>query len=117
MVLLPLGTLASTYLVDPSYETTAKIIVTAKQENANVLFTPSAPGSTAILSLNVDDSDLNSEMELLVSPDLWNRTVQKLGLRFFKRREAGPVGQWTEGITRSIKETLGMEVRGRSDRD
>ncbi len=116
VVLLPLGTLAATYLVDPVYETAAKVMVTAKQENAGLLLTPSAPGSTSILSLNVDESDLNSEMELLVSPDLWMRTVQKLGLSFFKKPEDGVLAKWLEGAKRTVKETLGIPGTSGSQR-
>lgn len=116
VVLLPLGTLVATYLVDPVYETSAKIMVTAKQENANLLFAPNAPGSTSILTLNVDESDLNSEMELLVSPDLWIRTVEKLGLRFFEKPEKEGLGKWLRGVTKTISETLGMQDKDRPQR-
>jgi uncharacterized protein involved in exopolysaccharide biosynthesis len=79
LVALPLGVLAVCFLVEPLYETTGKVIVTGKKENSALLRSPTE-GASSYLNLNVDEIDLNSEMELLKSLDLWVRVVKKLNL-------------------------------------
>jgi uncharacterized protein involved in exopolysaccharide biosynthesis len=78
VVALPIGVLVGCLLVDPVYESTAKVIVTGKQENATLLTPPNEISKSGYLNLNVDEIDLNSEMELLTSTELWTRTVKEL---------------------------------------
>lgn len=106
VVLLPLATLAASFLVPPVYESSAKILVAAKQESANLLLLPKEAGTNPILSLNVDEMDLNSEMELLLSPDLWVRTVKELGLKFFEKRKGSFVGKWWADFKQAVKDQI-----------
>lgn len=115
VVVLPLATLAASYLVPPVYESTAKILVAAKQENANLLLVPKEAGLNPIISLNVDEMDLNSEMELLLSPDLWMRTVKALGLKFFEKRKESPVGKWWANVKQAIKDQLAFIASSETD--
>lgn len=82
-VLIPLAVYAFCLFTDPIYQTSAKVIVTAKKENTGLLVGDKESRSSAYINLNVDETDLNSEMEILLSMDLWKKTVEKLGLDFF----------------------------------
>ncbi len=82
-LLIPLAVYAFCKVTDPIYQTSAKVIVTAKKENTGLLVGDKESGSSAYINLNVDETDLNSEMEILMSMDLWKKTVEKLGLDFF----------------------------------
>ena len=81
LVVLPLAVLLACFLLPPVYESTAKVIVTGKQENTTLLQVPADRATSSFFNLNVDEIDLNSEMELLKSIDLWILTVKKLGLK------------------------------------
>ncbi len=110
LVALPLGTLLVCYLVTPLYESTAKVIVTAKKETATLLQGPTDTGSSAFINLNVDETDLNSESELLRSLELWMRTVQKLGLSYFDRQEKGLLDSWKADISKTVKSWVGTST-------
>ncbi|MGC8659273.1 MAG: GumC family protein [Desulfomonilaceae bacterium] len=102
VILVPIGVLIGCLLATPVYQVGAKIIVTAKKDEGSLLVGPSA-GASRILNLNIDEMDLNSEMEILKSPDLWTKTVKALGPAFFKSQPKGVLGRifWTvsSGIT------------------
>lgn len=106
MVMLPLGVLAACYIVTPVFEATAKVIVTAKKENAALLQAPGELGSSAYINLNVDETDLNSETELLSSPDLWMRTVKALGLEFLDATDQEDNQGWLRRTRKEIREFL-----------
>ncbi len=108
VILLPLGTLVATYLVTPIFESKAKVLVTAKQESTGLLMAKREAVSTSFLSLNVEEMDLNNEMELLESPELWVSTVKKLGVGYFKDENAGPLSRWFSGLSKLFGPT---EVR------
>ena len=110
MIALPLGVLLACFIVTPVFESTAKVIVTAKKENAALLQAPGNHGSSAYINLNVDETDLNSETELLSSPDLWMRTVRALGLEFFnmddqKKNKKGNQ-DWLHEVSEEIRDFL-----------
>jgi uncharacterized protein involved in exopolysaccharide biosynthesis len=90
ILLIPLAVYGFCKISPPVYQTAAKVIVTAKKENTGLLVGAKESGSSAYINLNVDETDLNSEMEILLSMDLWKETVEKLGLDFFK----SPKGAW-----------------------
>ena len=114
LVVFPLVVLIACLVVPPVYESTAKVIVTGKQENATLLQVPSEKGTSAFLNLNVDETDLNSEMELLKSVDLWMRTVRKLGLKSLKKEEGKSILSPIIARMRSWKaELVGGERKGR----
>lgn len=107
VVLLPVGTLLGTYWVSPVYESSGKVLVTGKDQTPNVVKVPQ-PGFSTVVNLDVDESDLNSEMELLLSLDLWTQAVEKLGLQYF----AQPV-RWSPfapllELADTVKEVLGI---------
>jgi uncharacterized protein involved in exopolysaccharide biosynthesis len=89
MAVIPVAALIAAYLVTPVYRTSAKVLVTAKKENTSLLMGGKETGSTSIFSLNVDETDVNSEMELIQSRDLWKETVEKLGVGYFKEDKKG----------------------------
>jgi uncharacterized protein involved in exopolysaccharide biosynthesis len=112
VILLPLGTLVACFLVSPVYQSSAKVIVTAKKENTGLLLAPKESMQRGNLNLNVDETDLNSEMEILLSMDLWIRTVRKLGIDYFKSKKQSGV---KAGVKRLIKRT-GLTVGAGSNR-
>lgn len=108
LVVVPLVVLAACLVLPPVYESTAKVIVTGKQENATLLQVPTEKGTSAFLNLNVDETDLNSEMELLKSVDLWTRTIKKLGLKSLRKDEgAGILGTVISQVREWKDELLG----------
>ena len=111
VVLLPLAALITCLVVDPVYESTAKIIVTAKRETSALLQYPKEMAAQMSFNLNVDETDLNSEMELLRSPDLWMRTVKKLGVETFKSKESGTIKGWLKEINEALGRPLGGKKR------
>jgi uncharacterized protein involved in exopolysaccharide biosynthesis len=113
VVLLPLGALITCLVVDPVYESTAKIIVTAKRETSALLQYPKEMAAQMSFNLNVDETDLNSEMELLRSPDLWMRTVRKLGVETFKSEASGTIKGWLK----QVNEALGRPLEGKRPAD
>ena len=112
IVILPIAVLFACYVVDPVYETSGKILVTAKKENSVLLQGPRDQGATSILNLNVDETDLNSEMALLTSPDLWIKTVNRIGLDSFKKKEPNPLSEKLGEFKKTVKDFLGIQPRG-----
>ena len=112
VVILPIAVLFACYVVDPVYETSGKILVTAKKENSALLQAPRDQGATSILNLNVDETDLNSEMALLTSPDLWIKTVNHVGLDSFKRKEPNLFAEKLGAFKKTVKDFLGIQPRG-----
>jgi uncharacterized protein involved in exopolysaccharide biosynthesis len=108
VVFLPLAVLAACLSVQPIYESSAKVIITGKRENATLLQSPAEPGTSQYVNLNVDEIDINSEMELLQSLDLWVRTVQKLGVAKFQPKTEGAVDVWMQRLDRFLE---GMSPR------
>ncbi len=108
LIVLPLGVLFACLIVTPVYECTAKVIVTAKKENAALLQSPGDHGSSAYINLNVDETDLNSETELLSSPDLWIRTVKALGLKFFdtEKQKKAKNQDWFDEIRQTVRDLM-----------
>jgi uncharacterized protein involved in exopolysaccharide biosynthesis len=87
VVLLPISTLLACYVIPPVFESNAKVLVTAKDERTGLLLTSPQAAGSAHVNLNVEELDLNSAMEILLSLDLWTRAVNKLGLGFFETRD------------------------------
>jgi uncharacterized protein involved in exopolysaccharide biosynthesis len=112
-IFLPLAVLGICFLVDPVYESSAKVIVTAKKENATLLQGPKDSSAAMYVNLNVDETDLNSEMELLKSLDLWIRTVKTLNLS-----QTGEQKGFIRSTLSNLKRGLGFssEKAGASDR-
>ena len=106
MVLLPVGVLIACLMVTPVYQSTAKIIVTAKKETSALLQFPRELGPSANVNLNVDERDLNSEMDLLKSSDLWIRTVKKIGIGSFKTEEQGVLSAWLKELSAGVERLL-----------
>ncbi|MCA1962266.1 MAG: hypothetical protein LDL33_15920 [Desulfomonile sp.] len=107
VILLPIGTLVGTYWVSPVYESGGKVLIRGKEQSPNVVKVPQA-GFSPMVNLDVDESDLNSEMELLLSLDLWTQTVNKLGLPYFEQTERwSPLSPLVD-LKDMIKETLGL---------
>ncbi len=115
IVILPIAVLFACYVVDPVYETSGKVLVTAKKENSALLQTPRDQGATSILNLNVDETDLNSEMALLTSLDLWIKTVNHLGLDSFKKKEPNFLAEKFAEFKKTVKDLLGIKPRGGKD--
>ncbi len=112
LVLVPLGALIACYVLPPVYESTAKIMVTAKKENASLLQLPKEAGSTAYINLNVDETDLNSERELLLSLDLWVRTIKALGANTLKKEvKREGVSAFLAEIEERVKDLLPRKER------
>ncbi len=107
LVVIPLGVLAACLALPPVYESKAKIIITAKKENPALLQVPQEMASSAVVNLNVDETDLNSEMELLRSPDLWVRTVKKIGLPALKKGQESALASFLDDTAKSVSELLG----------
>ncbi|MDA8407873.1 MAG: Wzz/FepE/Etk N-terminal domain-containing protein [Deltaproteobacteria bacterium] len=103
VVLVPIGVFIGCLLATPVYQVGAKIIVTGKKDESSLLVGPS-PGASRIVNLNIDEMDLNSEMEILKSADLWTKTVKALGPDFFTRQ--------SKGITSRIREAISSSVIG-----
>jgi len=107
VILLPIGTLVGTYWVSPVYESGGKVLITGKAQSPNVVKVPQA-GFSPTVTLDVDESDLNSEMELLLSLDLWAQTVNKLGLPYFDQPERWSPLTPLLALKDMVKETLGL---------
>jgi uncharacterized protein involved in exopolysaccharide biosynthesis len=107
VVAVPLGVLITCMVIDPVYESTAKVIVTAKRETSTLLQYPKEMAAQMSFNLNVDETDLNSEMELLRSPDLWIRTVKKLGIETFKTGSNGRIKAWLKQVNEMLGRPLG----------
>jgi uncharacterized protein involved in exopolysaccharide biosynthesis len=98
VVLLPLSVLAVCLLINPIYESTAQVVVRAKNETSTLLQTPREQGAQMSVSLNVDETDLNSEIEILRSPDLWVLVVNKIGVAALKPEEES----WLSRLTTAL---------------
>jgi uncharacterized protein involved in exopolysaccharide biosynthesis len=107
IVLLPVGVLVACLMITPVYQSTAKIIVTAKKETSALLQFPREMGPSANVNLNVDERDLNSEMDLLKSTDLWIRTVKKIGVAKLKPEEEGMLAGWLKQLDATVERVLG----------
>lgn len=123
VILVPIGVLIACLMATPVYQVGAKLIVTAKKDEASLL-SPSGPGPSRVLNLNVDEIDLNSEMEILRSPDLWTRTVKALGPNFFKDSSGGIINKalWLVsseigGLIESAQEPKKDENKGENEED
>jgi len=88
VILFPLSVLIACLLMTPSYETAGKIVVTAKKDTTSLLTGTPGTGPSQIVNLNVEEMDLNTEMEILRSLDLWAETVKALAPELL--REASP---------------------------
>ncbi len=108
IIALPLAVLAACFIVEPAYEVTGQILVTAKRENTALLQAPGDQRTTNILNMNVDETDLNSEMALLTSLELWMGTVKKLGLPFFRKGEPGIIHGWLGQLKATLSEITGI---------
>lgn len=83
VIVLPLTVLVVCLAMTPIYESKARVLLTAKRQTSTLLQYPGEAGASMVYDLNVDEREINSEMEILTSPDLWMRTVKTLGLKFF----------------------------------
>src|SRR2546423_377200 len=77
------GVVTATRLMSPRYESEMRILV--KNERVDLLVTPSASAQTFV-NTNVDESVINSEIELLSSADLLRQVVMER--RLFERDPA-----------------------------
>jgi uncharacterized protein involved in exopolysaccharide biosynthesis len=109
VIALPLAVLLACFIVQPVYEVTGNILVTAKRENSALLQTPGDQRTTNILNMNVDETDLNSEMALLTSPELWISTVKKLGLPYFRTGKPGIVQEWWTQVKQTLSELVSFD--------
>lgn len=107
VLVLPLAVLAVCLIVNPVFESTAQVVVTAKTETSTLLQYPRELGAQMSVNLNVDETDLNSEIEILKSPDLWIHVVEKLGVSAFKTEEES----WSERIAIAVNNFLGFESK------
>jgi uncharacterized protein involved in exopolysaccharide biosynthesis len=106
MILFPLGVLIACLLATRVYETTAKIVITAKQVSQSLTASPTGPGPAQVMNLNVDEMDLNTEMEILRSLDLWESTVTALGPELLKSSSPGILSS----LKRSISDFFGEDT-------
>ena len=106
---LPTAVLVCSFLVSPIYRTSAKIMIQAKKENTTLLQGARDPGFSSYVNLNVDEIDVNSEMELLQSMDLWVSLVKKLGLEKEQHRNREPVKEFVRNAIASVREFLGID--------
>jgi uncharacterized protein involved in exopolysaccharide biosynthesis len=112
VVMFPVAVLVACLVMTPVYESTAKLMVTAKRENTALLQGPSDQGLSSYVNLNVDEIDLNSEMELLTSLDLWTRTVQAVGLTNLRKTGKGYLSRWKARLSASFSEWFGKKPQG-----
>lgn len=118
VILLPLATLAACWVANPIYETTARIMITAKKETSTLLQYPAMVGTSLNVDLNVGARDLNAEMEILTSRNLWTSTVKSLGVGFFDYPRPGVVGSAIAALKQRVKGLLGVSaVPGGADRE
>lgn len=109
VLMFPLAVLAACLVMTPVYESTAKLMVTAKRENTALLQGPSDQGLSSYVNLNVDEIDLNSEMELLTSLDLWSRTVQAVGLSNLRKTGKGYLSRWKAQLSAVVSDWFGKK--------
>jgi uncharacterized protein involved in exopolysaccharide biosynthesis len=101
--LLTLSVLVACLIAKPSFETTAKVMITAKKETPSLLVSSGGAGPSKVINLNVDEADINSEMEILNSIDLWTKTVKAIGLESL----AGKTKGWTQTTTENLTNLFG----------
>lgn len=94
-------------LVTPSYESTAKVLITGKKESASLLAGSSTTGPAKIVNLNIDEMDLNSEMEIMQSLDLWTKTAEALGPGFWEHARLGAAARLMRTVSGWVAEFLG----------
>lgn len=87
--LITVSVLIGCLVATPTYETSAKVVLTAKRDSASLLNISGAAGPSKILNLNVDEIDMNTEMEILNSLDLWVKTVEKLAPDLLSDQQQG----------------------------
>lgn len=112
-IIVPLVTLSviiGCLLVSPVFETAGKVVLTGKRDNSSLLnVTGGVSGPSQILNLNVDEIDINTEMEILYSLDLWIKTVEKLGADFFKQQPKGVLGALSNELRQSLSFSFGSQ--------
>ncbi len=102
--LLTLSVLIGCLLATPTYESAAKVVLTGKRDTTSLLNVSGPSGPSQILNLNVDEIDINTEMEILHSLDLWVKTVEKLAPEIFSQR---PRGLWN-AISSELKQSFSL---------
>ncbi len=107
---LPLAVLAACLVVNPIYQTSGKILVTGKRESSSLLQSPGESSTSQYVNLTVDEIDINSEMELLLSLDLWMKTMQALGMDKLSRPERGVLDVVVERVDQFLSDLKGRPV-------
>lgn len=102
----PLLVFFACLVVTPTYESSAKVLITGKKESASLLAGVSVSGPAKIVNLNIDEMDLNSEMEILQSLDLWYKTAEALGPGFWEQTRVGMASQFTRSLSQGIAQLL-----------
>jgi len=109
VVVVPLSVLAICLLINPVYESTAQVVVTAKKETSTLLQYPRELGAQMSVNLNVDETDLNSEIEILRSPDLWIQVVDKIGVDKLRTEEKS----WFDELKSAVADLVGWKKTAR----
>ncbi len=117
VILFPLSVLIACLLMTPSYESAGKIVVTAKKDTTSLLTGISGTGPSQIVNLNVDEMDLNTEMEILRSLDLWTETVKALGPELLRRTTPGIFTRLNQEVGSLLGETPAEHAPTPSDGD
>jgi uncharacterized protein involved in exopolysaccharide biosynthesis len=107
VIALPLAVLLACLIVNPIYESSGKVLVTGKRESTTLLQSPAESTTSQYVNLTVDELDINSEMELLLSLDLWERTVQRIGLAEFQSPEKGILDSLVERVDQLLSNLPG----------
>lgn len=109
-VIVPLVTLSvliGCLLATPSYESTGKVVLTGKRDNTSLLNVSGVAGPSQILNLNVDEIDINTEMEILYSLDLWIKTVEKMAPELFAQKPRGILGTFSNELRQTLSFSSG----------
>ncbi len=110
--LMTVSILIACLIVSPTYETTSKVVLTGKRDNSALLnITPGVSGPSQILNLNIDEIDINTEMEILNSLDLWVKTVEQLGPEIFKPQTRGVLGAISHELRQSLSFSFGSSEK------
>lgn len=107
VIALPLAVLVACIVATPIFESSGKVLVTGKRESTSLLMSPTESGTSQYVNLTVDELDINSEMELLLSLDLWTKTVQKLGLDEFRPPKTGILDAIVERVDQFFSDLQG----------
>ena len=106
--LLTISVLIGCLLATPSFETTGRVILTGKRDNSSLLnVTGTAAGPSQILNLNVDEIDINTEMEILTSLDLWIKTVEKMSPELLSQKPRGVLSLISNEIREAVSFSFG----------